>query len=553
MTEQTTKLSREQLYNEIWEISVSGVAKKYNVPYAKLLKLCKETNIPYPPSGYWTQLNFGKTVTKTPLPESSITEVTLPDNSAPKRSKRTAVFTTVTEVSKEVKVEENLNSEVNTTEESEATDNQLVTEGSGTPRDKQHIYRTVDGKHNIYNREKLYEQVWANPVVDVAAQYGVSDVAIHKICKSLNVPVPPRGYWSKIRAGAKPKKTPLPKTKGVTEIVGARTFEGEKETNTASQPLAFLSEAEREKVLLAAQQIKVSPENVKLHKKITAYKSVVKEWNKNNMRPEGAQKGFNNYYYSKRPPFLAGVISNETLPRVYRILDALFRQVENLGGTVNDDLSLQIRGEYVHFEVSESQDKIKHEITRQEAKDLLLYEDAKRHNTWASEPQIRKYDYVFNGRLRVSIRKRRHFRETDKMSIESRLGDILIALYEESQVLRLEREASEEAERKRMEEERREEERRNRYNEEVERTIALENAALDYERASRIRAYVKAMEDSASQDGMDEETVNWIDWAKKKADWLDPIVAREDELFGKREHEKNEDQKALKKFGQHWW
>ena len=33
----------EQLYNEIWEISVSGVAKKYNVAYAVLLKLCKET------------------------------------------------------------------------------------------------------------------------------------------------------------------------------------------------------------------------------------------------------------------------------------------------------------------------------------------------------------------------------------------------------------------------------------------------------------------------------------------------------------------------------
>ncbi|MDR3598926.1 MAG: hypothetical protein P4L49_00315 [Desulfosporosinus sp.] len=72
--EQTTKLSREQLYDEIWEISVSGVAKKYNVPYAKLVKLCKETNIPYPPSGYWTQLNFGKLVTKTTLPKSSIVQ-----------------------------------------------------------------------------------------------------------------------------------------------------------------------------------------------------------------------------------------------------------------------------------------------------------------------------------------------------------------------------------------------------------------------------------------------------------------------------------------------
>jgi hypothetical protein len=45
----------------------------------------------------------------------------------------------------------------------------------------------------------------------------------------------------------------------------------------------------------------------------------------------------------------------------------------------------------------------------------------------------------------------------------------------------------------------------------------------------------------------DEKTSEWIDWAKKKADWFDPTVAREDELFGERNHEENEDRKALKK------
>ena len=37
--EQTAKLTREQLYTEIWEISVAGVAKKYNAPYNEMLKL----------------------------------------------------------------------------------------------------------------------------------------------------------------------------------------------------------------------------------------------------------------------------------------------------------------------------------------------------------------------------------------------------------------------------------------------------------------------------------------------------------------------------------
>lgn len=32
----------------------------------------------------------------------------------------------------------------------------------------------------------------------------------------------------------------------------------------------------------------------------------------------------------------------------------------------------------------------------------------------------------------------------------------------------------------------------------------------------------------------------WIDWAKKKADWYDPTIARKDKLFGERNHEENE-------------
>ncbi len=51
------KLTRRQLYDEIWKISVAGVAKKYGIIYAHLMKQVKEANIPIPSSGYWTKLN----------------------------------------------------------------------------------------------------------------------------------------------------------------------------------------------------------------------------------------------------------------------------------------------------------------------------------------------------------------------------------------------------------------------------------------------------------------------------------------------------------------
>ena len=542
--EQAPKITREQLYNEIWEISVAGVAKKYNADYNDLLKLCKKADIPVPPSGYWVKLQFGKPVEQLSLPESSIIEISLPGNDKPKRVRKAVTEKRVEEeqsLVQEDAMEKQPEDDVDNKLGHELGENLIVDDAE----DDYVPYWGMSGKHNTCNREKLYNEVWANPVVKVAAQYGVSDVTIHKICKKLNVPTPPLGYWAKVSAGEKVAKTPLPKTNGPTQITGAKTFEGIKEkiTDSSKQPLEFLSDTEREKVLNAVQEMKMSAENAHLHRKIVAYRSVIKEWNQKDKKEYGAQRKKD---YSYNPPFLAGVISDESLPRVYRILDALFRQVESLGGSVNDDLSLRVRNEHIRIEIAESQDKVEHVITKQEAQALLKYKDEKRRGSWASEPQIRKYDYVFNGRLRISIRQGRYFRDTDKSNIESRLGEMLMDIYEESEVVRLAREAREEEARKKAEAERLKEERRKRYNKEVERTIALENAAHDYETACRIRAYVKAVAASCGHDGLDAETVAWVDWAAKKADWFDPTVGRDDELFGERKHEKSSSEKALK-------
>lgn len=52
-------------------------------------------------------------------------------------------------------------------------------------------------------RERLYELVWAKPRTQLAREMGVSDVWIGKQCRALDVPMPPRGYWANLAAGAK--------------------------------------------------------------------------------------------------------------------------------------------------------------------------------------------------------------------------------------------------------------------------------------------------------------------------------------------------------------
>jgi transposase-like protein len=61
------------------------------------------------------------------------------------------------------------------------------------------------------DRNELYEKAWTIPLGRLAAEYGVSDVAMGRICKRLRIPVPGRGYWAK-RAANLPVKSrpPLP-------------------------------------------------------------------------------------------------------------------------------------------------------------------------------------------------------------------------------------------------------------------------------------------------------------------------------------------------------
>jgi len=55
-----------------------------------------------------------------------------------------------------------------------------------------------------YKRAKLYEEVWAQAVTKVAVRYGISDIALRKICKQLAVPLPPLGPLGEVgcREGA---------------------------------------------------------------------------------------------------------------------------------------------------------------------------------------------------------------------------------------------------------------------------------------------------------------------------------------------------------------
>lgn len=66
-----------------------------------------------------------------------------------------------------------------------------------------------------FTREEFYELVWSKPMTALAKEFGLSDVALHKVCRKHGIPNPPLGWWAKKAAGKTVRTTPLPKQKSV--------------------------------------------------------------------------------------------------------------------------------------------------------------------------------------------------------------------------------------------------------------------------------------------------------------------------------------------------
>lgn len=59
-------------------------------------------------------------------------------------------------------------------------------------------------------RERLYDMVWARPMLRIAEDLGVSSSYMARVCTVMNVPRPPTGYWAKKQVGRAPKPPVLP-------------------------------------------------------------------------------------------------------------------------------------------------------------------------------------------------------------------------------------------------------------------------------------------------------------------------------------------------------
>jgi hypothetical protein len=355
-------------------------------------------------------------------------------------------------------------------------------------------------------REELYEKVWSMPASKLSKEFGISDVALGKICKKLKIPKPNRGYWQQLAAGhcvQKEKLPPIKKGEPAMAYIDPH------------QPVARFKPEKPE--ILAQVELEKQTAN-----KITVSKTL------NNPHPlvrytkEALEKNKPDYYgmlFRRQLQRCLNVrVSKTELHRALRIMDALLKTLEARGysAEVSKDGTaytyILIGAEKVCVRLSEKSIGSKRELTtvkKQQPSDTastgLVYRPSGKLTF-----EIDDYVEGFQNKW------------TDKEGkpLEEQLNEILTGLILAGEALRLKSIKREEEQRRWLEQELRR-------LEEEERCYYLDQHCDAWSKSQRLREFLRAREASLIEQRGElvpsSPEAKWLSWAHQYADQIDPL------------------------------
>lgn len=354
-------------------------------------------------------------------------------------------------------------------------------------------------KPTTVTREELYKQVWETPMSRLAEEYGISGNGLAKICRRLNVPYPPRGWWARKAAGQKVVQYRLP-DKDADTPAGAMI----RPTPSAPEPPIVPPEVQ-DKVETATKAVPkiVVPERLGKPHPVIAKWLADHEKRKDDARDH--RKRWGGEWPMPPEP-------TSTDRRRHRILDALFKVLEAQGGKIADgekgEMSVTLLKEKISFRIIEKQKQVK-----------IPYEN---------DPTRHQREMVPTGKLLFKVERwlpsglPKEWLETDTRSMEDMLPEIIgtmVAaaplLVEETQRRQEEEHRRWEAQRQRDEEERRRKVGANRWRRFVEIAKMWEDARL----ATAFIDELKMQELEPDMKIGDKSAAEWLAWAEDYANF----------------------------------
>ena len=114
-------------------------------------------------------------------------------------------------------------------------------------------------------RKQLYELAWKKPMMHIAKDFGFSDRGLGKLRTKYEIPIPPRGYWMRLKAGQKIK---IPTLKKIDWCSDDKVIVDSKDPESKNTELS-------EKI----KQEKDTLNTIIFDKKSQKYHPLVKSWN----------------------------------------------------------------------------------------------------------------------------------------------------------------------------------------------------------------------------------------------------------------------------------
>lgn len=385
----------------------------------------------------------------------------------------------------------------------------------------------MEATQSPVDRETLYNEVWTEPVSVVAPRYGLSDVGLAKICRSLAIPLPSRGYWAKVKAGKVMHRVKLPPLKQSDPVAtGLVKLPAEKvAVKVAARRMA--ARVQKEVLPLPPPEEAGPP-----HPLVTA---ASKRLRSRDGWPEGT------LLRSAPKEVLNLLVTKDALDRALALADALIKALEKEGFSFEIDAEKGATwvkwletGTKMAFAISEHVKRSVHVVTPAEERARKRYWDRARWDHAASYPSIPQHDYTPTGTLTIEVGRwpSRKWNDTPRTQLERRLGEVVGGVI----VLARDLHAKEQEEARRKEAHRlavvRYEFLTARHAHEVARFKQLETDATNWERAARLRAFADAKERLLLAEGeLTTDQAGWLAWARAKADWLDPLVLVSDAIL----------------------
>lgn len=367
----------------------------------------------------------------------------------------------------------------------------------------------MEQREVTYRRDELYEQVWAEPVREVAKRYGVSDVALAKTCRRLSVPLPGRGYWAKKRAGRAPKRPPLPPSSGPQSVVVER--QAAPEVNAGQRRTEI-------------PEVAVAESLRRAHPLVAA---VLEE-----AKTERAHKGL--YSFSWRGKLDVSA-SRDSLKRALRIMDALIKHLERNGTEVRvarervyrygsaDDRNWATQalcaGEWVGFALRERQRRV--EVPPPGwAKSGGVFDHPRSELEPSGVLELSLTSYRLSGLRKV-------WADGKKQRLEDLLGQVVVGLAAAGEHLREVHAEDRRREEAYAEAQRRREEEAERRRREEERAARLLAWVQRWREARDVRAFVGAARSALGAGDIEIEPGvslrDELSWALEYAERIDPL------------------------------